>query len=137
PSLVAAAPVRVSDGPITALAYRADEAGAGILVAAGSGRDVFFLRRKAEPVSGTPSWDLLPLPVRGAPVTAVALDASLSDLYAADAAGQIRHFHLAPSGHPEWFGTYQLGGGTDPVTRLEFLLGDRSLVAMTQGGSVS
>jgi phosphate transport system permease protein len=138
PSIVAAAPIKVAEQPIAALAYRTGDHGTGMAAVTQTGALILLLAGPAsENEAPAPVASPITLPAFRGRITAVALDAPLLNLYVGTSTGQVHAVRLTAPDRVEWAGAYPDEGTGDAVSRLGFLIGDRSLVVMTRNGSVS
>lgn len=135
PLIQAGQPIPLTNGPVVHLAYRSNDQGSLLALASKEGR-LFVVRIAADDVTGaSPIITEVP-PPRGA-VMALALDASLENLYVGTTDGQVVHVGLSESGPPEVRASYAVTTPSTAVTALGFLSGDRSLVVMAADGAVS
>lgn len=128
-------PIPLMTSSITQLAYRFNDREQVLALQSKEGR-LMLVRLPADDAAGAdPVVTELPQPT-GA-VTALALDASLENLYVGTTEGHVLHIGLSETGPAEVKGSYVVAVPPGAVTSLGFLSGDRSLVVMTADGSVS
>lgn len=70
-------------------------------------------------------------------ITALALDGRGEDLFLGTSRGRVIRYDLREPASPTPADTAEVSGGKSPVTVLEFLIGDRTLVVGTQAGEAS
>jgi phosphate transport system permease protein len=134
PSVLQGHPFHVGPDPITSLAYRVTDQASGFAVATARGRLVLLRSGEDQEAPSNPVLKDLPAPPPH--ITALALDAPLTNLYAGTDHGMLYHYDLAGSSQPPPVaqGTREV---SDAVATLGFLNGDRTLVVTTASGTVS
>ncbi len=130
---------RISSEPLIALAYRTGTTGEGLAAVTAQGTLLYTALPDSESEQAIPERELH---LFDGPVTQLALDASLANLYAGTADGLIYHFDLRealerraetrPSAT-----VYRVAKDGVPITTLGFLNGDHSLIVTTGDGEVS
>ncbi len=127
------------DERITGLSFAGEPDGSmGIAVITGDGSVKVYLQEAKETLFGdvetaSSSYELEKR-WSGEP-TRVAIDENLRNLYAGTSEGRIFHWYVRSGGKPEFVGSVLSNAGA-PITVLDFLIGDRSLIVGDADGDV-
>ncbi len=135
PTVAVSQAMKIAEGPITALAYRYGESGAGIVAVVDRHDALFVQPVDEEAARETPL--IIPLSLPQGSITTVAVDSPLRNIYAGTSQGQVHHVSIPDRDQALLAGSYQITERSNAITNLGFLIGDRSLVVMTDAGGVS
>jgi phosphate transport system permease protein len=135
PSVSQGHPFHVGPDAITSLAYRVSDQASGFAVATAQGRLVLLRSGEDQEAPSNPLLKDLPAPPSH--ITALALDAPLTNLYAGTDQGLLSHYDLADSRQPSPIASQGTREASEAVATLGFLNGDRTLVVTTASGTVS